>query len=327
MSDEWKFSTPEAVGMNNNIFEQVDDYIKQKRYRLINSILVVKDGKIVFEHYYNKCNEQSKNHIRSVWKSILSIAVGISLNKGYIKSIDEPIGAYLPQFSLNKHPFHKLITIRHLLTMSSGIYWNGGIHYHCPMLAQMMRSKDWIAHISDIDMNSVPGTHFQYKEWDVILLSALIGRAYEGTAYDIVQKHLYEPLQIASEEWPRSSCGISYHAAVGEERSNLSARDLAKIGMLFAQEGTWKSKVIVTSDYVKQATAPVYTNVSIDESTNGYGFLWWLLPGGYGARGSGGQEINVMSESNLVSVIQATPTASSKSYSDIQDFLMRAIIR
>ncbi|WP_042161432.1 serine hydrolase domain-containing protein [Paenibacillus gorillae] len=329
MSVEWVIATPENEGMDSSILNQVDDYIKQKRYRLVNSVLVVKNGKIVFERYYNKYNENSRNSIKSIWKSILSIATGICLDKGIIKSLDEPIGSYLREFTLNIHPYHKLITIRHLLTMSSGIYWNGGIHYHCPMMVQMMRTNDWISHIADIDMNSVPGMQFQYKEWDVMLLSAVIGRACGSTAFDITKEFLYQPLHISSGRWPQSPCGFSYTVMKGEEESDLSARDLAKLGMLFLNHGKYNERQIVSLEYVKQAINSSYTHASIGSSSsddNAYGYLWWLFPNGYGCRGFGGQEITVVPDKNFVSIIQATPTPSSKSYGDIYENILRRAI-
>lgn len=329
MSYVWQHSTPEDEGMDSHVLNQMDDYLKQKRYRLVNSILVIKNEKIVFEKYYNKFNENSRNSIKSIWKSVLAIATGICLDKGIISSLDEPIGNYLREFTLNIHPYHKLITIRHLLSMTSGIYWNSGVHYHCPMVTQMMRTRDWISHIADIDMNSVPGMNNQYKEWDVMLLSAVIGRAYGGSAYDITQKYVYEPLEIVSGIWPQSPCGFSYSVMRGEEESDLSARDLAKIGQLFLSNGSYKGKQIISADYVKQAVTPSYSPGSIDSSASskeGYGYLWWISPEGYGCRGFGGQEINVIPHENFVSVIQATPTPSSKAYRDIQDNLLRKAI-
>lgn len=320
MSMEWRISTPEDEGMDSYVLNQVDDYVRQKRYRLVNSVLVVKNGKIVFERYYNKFNENSRNNIKSIWKSILSIVAGICLDKGIIKRLDEPIGNYLREFAQNIHPYHKLITIRHLLTMSSGIYWNGGVHYHCPMLVQMMRTNDWISHIADIEMNNVPGMHFQYKEWDVMLLSAVIGRACGGTAFDIAKEYLYDPLQMTSGIWPQSPCGSSYTVMKGEDESDLCARDLAKIGMLFLNNGKWSGNQIVSSEYVKQA---------VDASSGNhqtYGFLWRLFPDGYGCRGFGGQEVNVMPENAFVSVIQATPTPSCKSYEDIHEYILKQAI-
>lgn len=324
MSFEWSFSTPEAEGFDSSILAQVDDYIKAKRYRLVNSVLVMRHGKIVFEKYYNKFNESSRNNIKSIWKSILSIVTGICLDRGIIKSLDEPIGNYVQEFSQNIHPYHKLITIRHLLTMTSGIYWNGGVHYHCPMVTQMMRTKDWVAHIADIDMNDVPGMSFQYKEWDVMLLSAVIGRAVGGTAYDIAKEYLYQPLDIKSGIWPQSPCGFSYTVMKGEEASDLSARDLAKIGTLLLNKGQFNGVQIVSADYLEQSVNESSSNALVDSriTNNGYGFLWLLYPDGYGARGFGGQELNIIPDKDVITVIQATPTPSSKAYRDIQENIL-----
>jgi len=150
--------------INHEFLGQLDDYIKIKQYRLVNAVVVYENDKLVFERFYNKFDENTVNHLCSTWKSILSITLGICLDKGIIKSLDEPICRYLPQFAQNIYPWHRLITIRHLLTMSSGIHFLGGVHYHCPMMEQMVRSKDWLEHIDDVQMISPPGTKFVYKE-------------------------------------------------------------------------------------------------------------------------------------------------------------------
>ena len=297
--------------MNTDYLNTIDDYIKQKHYRLVNSVLVYKDNEIVYERYYNKFNENSKNNIKSIWKSILSICIGICLDKEYIKSLDEPICNYLDEFNQGIHSYHKLITIRHLLTMTSGIYWNKGIHYHCPMLEQMFRTNNWLEHIADIAMADFPGTKYVYKEWDVILLSAVISKATGMDAYEFCNQNLYQPLQIQSGEWPASKCGISYTIIAGkEESSDLSARDLAKIGLLFLNNGIWHGERIISDEYIKQAVTPT-------KQAQNYGFLWWLFDGGYTCMGIGGQEINVLPKHNLVAVIQAKYTSQGKSYSDI----------
>lgn len=318
MSYEWQFSTPEAEGMDGEKLNYIDDYIKQKRYRLVNSVLVIRNEKIVFEHYYNKFNENSRNNIKSIWKSILSITLGICIDKGIIKSLDEPISNYLPEFAQDNHLYHKAITIRHLLTMTSGIYWNGGVHYHCPMLAQMMRTKSWVSHIADVTMKYYPGDKFLYKEWDVILLSAAIGKASGKTAYELCKEFLYKPLDINSGIWSQSPDNVSYTIMKGEENSDLSARDLAKIGLLFLNNGVFQGERIVSEDYVKQAIAPSKANSS-------YGYLWWIFNDKYGCRGFGGQEVNVYPHKQLITVVQATPTDSSKAYEDISDEIVKAL--
>jgi CubicO group peptidase (beta-lactamase class C family) len=302
--------------MNIEFLNNLDDYITEHRYRLVNSVIVFQNSELVFERYYNKFNSESRNNIKSVWKSILSIVLGISIDKGYIKSVDEPIMKWLPEFAQNNHPYHKKITIKHLLTMSSGIHWNGGVHYHCPMFEQLIRSKDWLSHLSDIDMADLPGSRFVYKEWDIILLSAVIGKATGMTAYEMCNKFLYQPLEIKSGEWAKSICGINYNVIKGEEQSDLSAKDMAKIGLLFLNKGVWNKQQIVSESYIRQALTPSSVNI-------GYGYLWWLFGENYGCRGFGGQEINVYPKDNMVTVIQATPTPSSKSYGDISENIIK----
>lgn len=318
MNHMWEISTPEAEEMRSEILNGIDDYIKQKRYRLVNSVLVVKNGKIIFEHYYNKFNEVSRNNIKSIWKSILSITLGICIDKGIIKSIDDPIFNYLPEFAQGQHLYHKAITIRHLLTMSSGIYWNGGVHYHCPMMVQMMRRKSWISHIADTAMSDYPGNKFQYKEWDVILLSAVIGKAAGRTAYELCNEFLYTPLGISSGVWSQSPDNVSYTVMKDEENSDLSARDLAKLGLLFLNNGVFQGKRIISEDYIKQAVSPSAANSE-------YGYLWWLFHEGYACRGFGGQELNVYPKEQLIIVVQAKPSQQSKSYEDITEQILKAL--
>ncbi|MEC0176893.1 serine hydrolase [Paenibacillus favisporus] len=320
MNLEWQYSTPQAEGMDAEMLGDLDDFIKQKRYRLVNSVLVVRNGKIVFERYYNKYNENTRNQIKSIWKSILSLLTGICLDKGMIRSLDEPIGDYLPAFQRGVHPYHKAITIRHLLTMSSGIFWNGGVHYHCPMVEQMKRTRDWIAHVADVAMKDYPGSSYVYKEWDVLLLSAVIGNAFGNTSYELCEQLLYKPLGISSGRWAESPCGVSYTVMKGEEHSNLSARDLAKIGFLVLNNGIVEGQRIVSEHYIKEMLRP-------NDNNSSYGYLWWILENGYACKGFGGQEINILPKQNIVTVIQATPTPSSKTYGDIhKEILEKSVV-
>lgn len=306
--------------MINTIENQIDEYILQNRHRLINSIILYKNDEIIFERYYNKYSKDSKNNIKSIWKSILSILIGICLDKGLLNSVDDKISIYLDDFNKRNHPYHKLITIEHLLTMTSGIYWNGGRHYHCPMLEQMFRANDWVEHISDITMADVPGRKHTYKEWDVVLLSAIISKVTGDTAYEFCRKNLYVPLGIQSSDWAEKN-GVSYTISPDdykEKASDLTARDLVKIGKLFLKGGFYNSECIVSSDYIEKAITPSTQDPN-------YGYLWWIIKDGYGCRGYGGQDISVIPKDNLVYVMQATPTPRAKSYDDVREFLLTVI--
>lgn len=301
-------------GLISNIYSEIDEYIKKRHYRQINSVLIWKDNEILAQRYYNGYDENSRNVIKSVAKSIMSICTGIAVDNGLIKSLDEPIFKFIPVFNENRDPRHRQITIRHLLSMTSGIYWNGGVHYHCPMMTQMRSSGNWISHIADCAVSDIPGAKYNYKEWDVILLSKLLDIVC-GDMYDYINDNLYKPLGINSNRWYRSECGVSYSVALGDEGeseklSNLTALEMLKIGRLFLDGGIYEEERIISEDYIKQAVAPLKCN-------SGYGMLWWRGDNWYGCKGFGGQSITVVPDKNAVIVTQATPTSRGMGYFDV----------
>lgn len=301
---------------------ELDEYIKDKQYRQINSVLVWQDSSIVLEKYYNGYNKDSRNVIRSISKSILSICTGICLDKGLIKSLDEPIYKYLEVFSEGIHPYHRAITIKHLLTMTSGIYWIGGVHYHCPQLSILRRSSNWVEHIAEIDVVNVPGDKFNYSEFDIILLTAVLEKAINGDVFDFINKNLYKPLNISSGRWYKSKCGVYYSCAEAgegnggenERKSNLTANEMLRLGQLFLKNGMYNGKQIVSEKYIIEA-------ITESKQNSNYGYLWWIREEYYAARGFGGQKITVIPKKNMIIIIQATPTSRGKEYDDVLDLI------
>lgn len=323
--------------MTENYAPEIDEFIRRKRYRQINRVLVwqaepssTEDGHILADCCYNGFAPSDRNVIKSVAKSIMSACVGIALDKGDLKSLDEPISRFLPEFNESRDLRHRLITVKHLLTMTSGIFWNGGVHYHCPMMDQMRHSGNWISHIADCAVTDMPGTKYNYKEWDVLLLAKILDCVC-GDMYDYMIDNLYKPLGITSanchdsscdsqhdvkyDRWYKSPCGVYYSVAMGdggpeENRSSLTAYDMLKIGQLFLQNGIYHGQQILSGSYCRQATTPSKCNP-------GYGFLWWVGEDWYGCRGYGGQSITVLPRKRAVIITQATPTARGMAYDDV----------
>lgn len=303
--------------MNADIEAKIDAYVLGHHYRQVNSVLLCRDNEILARCYYNGFHEQSKNVIASVAKSIMSVCTGIALDKGLIQGLDEPVYKYIHEFSEGREPFHRMITIRHLLTMTSGIYWNGGVHYHCPMMKQLRNSDDWISYIADCAVTDIPGTRYNYKEWDVILLAKLLDQAC-GDMYDFINTNLFAPLEIESERWYKSPCGIYYSVGDSAETDNetkfkMTAIDMMKIGQLFLNGGKYGKEQIISENYIHQAVTPLKCNPN-------YGFLWWVWEEQYGCRGYGGQSITVIPNENAVIVTQATPTDRGMGYLDMIEF-------
>ena len=296
--------------MNEREF-QINELVKSSHHPQLNSVIVWEDGQIQAECYFNGFTAESRHNIKSVVKSILSIGIGIAQDEGLL-NVDDKISKYLMEFNEGRDLRHRMITIKHLLTMSSGIFWQGGVHYHCPMMDAMRRSRNWIDYIADCKVTESPGAVHNYKEFDVILLSAILSKV-TGDAFDYINEKLFNPLKIYNERWIKSPDGIYYSPALDKEEeavSALTAREMIKIGQLFLQKGIWNGKQIISKEYIEAAVSPSPQN-------SNYGYLWWLGQGWYGCRGYGGQAVTVFPEQNKIVVTQATATSRPLAYEDI----------
>ncbi len=302
-----------------NLQRDIDNYVKTKHWPQLNSVVVWQDGEVISESYYNGCDQNSRHVIRSVGKSITSVAAGIAMDQGQF-CLEDPICKFLPEFGEGRDPRHKIIKVKHLLTMTSGINWNGGVHYHCPMLVQMWKSGNVLSYIADCPVRYTPGSIHNYSEFDILLLGAVLDHV-TGDCYSFVEENLFKPLGIKGERWFRSKCGVTYSVGdmndENEAPSALTALDMIKIGVLFYNGGVYNEKQIVTQEYITNAITP-------SKADPGYGFMWWLGEDWYGCRGFGGQTITVFPSKKLVVVTQATPTARSLNYDviwKIQEFI------
>ena len=180
------------------------------------------------------------------------------------------------------------------------------------MMDAMRRSKSWVDYIADCKVTESPGAVHNYKEFDVILLSAILSKV-TGDAFDYINEKLFNPLEIYNERWIKSPDGIYYSPALDKEEesvSALTAREMLKIGQLFLQKGIWNGKQIISKEYIEAAVSPSPQN-------SNYGYLWWLGEGWYGCRGYGGQAVTVFPEQNKIVVTQATATSRPLAYEDI----------
>ncbi|MPM73864.1 hypothetical protein SDC9_120849 [bioreactor metagenome] len=169
-------------------------------------------------------------------------------------------------------------------------------------------------------MDALPGTNSVYKEWDVILLSAALSAATGMNTFDFCNEFLYKPLGIESGRWFTYPDGLCYNIGTTQAeqaQSDLSARDLAKIGLLLKNGGKWIGGQIISEGYVKEALSPLDLTHGHTLIKHGYGYLWWIYPDGYGCSGYGGQQIKVIPQLDIVYVLQATALSSHRDYNDV----------
>ena len=244
------FELPEGKllenGLDENIIYSIDDFIQARKYRLMRSVLIIKNQKIVYEWYGEKCNRETKHALHSIEKSVTSTAIGICLKNNLIESLNIPVTQILPEyFNDEANVFHKLITLKTLLTMTSGFYWRNGPHLNDPMREQLKRSKDWLQAIADCNIVNTPNTVFQYKVTDIYLMNACIERLTGKTVYDILNEYMFPYAGIDCDPFIMTPSSICIE---------LSAIDLAKFGLLYLNHGKLNSTQIITAEYVDEAT-------------------------------------------------------------------------
>ncbi|HFO1052050.1 MULTISPECIES: serine hydrolase domain-containing protein [Bacillus cereus group] len=292
--------------------EKLDQIIKEE-YKNMNGMLVVQKGNIIFEKYYNDYGPNDTFHVASVTKTIISALIGICIDKGYIKSVDQRVIEFFPEYNCNSSE----ITVRHLLTMTAPYPF---VDWQEP-LEELCTQQDWIQYTLDrIGKGGNIGA-FKYSSAGAHVLSAIITSVTGKSAREFANEQLFQPLDMREipnynmkafgfddlfgkdvKGWVHDPNGIS----TGGWGLTLTVKDMAKFGQLYLNEGTHNGKQILSTSWIKEST---------EMNTNQYGYLWWLREEdgifSYCAMGDGGNMICCIPEKELVVVMasEAMPNA------------------
>jgi CubicO group peptidase (beta-lactamase class C family) len=324
----WKASTPEQQGMDSAKLMIADEFI-QNRLPDAFSFLVVKNGYLVFEKYYSWGSAEKYAVVHSVTKSVTSALIGIALEKGYLKSVDQKLIEFFPEYITDESdPRKKEIRLKQLLTMSAGFEWND----RGPSMRNWYSSSNWVKSAIQLPLENNPGEVFNYNSSTSHLLSIILTKSTKTSTLDFAKKNLFEPLGIQSAFWREDPQG--YH--IGGFGLGLSARDLAKFGFLYLNNGYWNGQSIVPEQWVKQSTEQQIQAVSHPlYGTFGYGFQWWVKQvdgySSYRAWGRRGQYIVVVPELDLVIAVTSNPglphPPTSIHYSPLFDLVAASVQR
>lgn len=244
--------------------------------------------------------------LQSITKSITSALIGIAIGRGEIPSVDATLLSYLRDLSSPDTDSRRAaITLGHVLTMTTGIRWNESGEYTDPrnLCAQMEQSDDWIQFVWNQSMEEEPGKRFLYNSGAAQLLSYVIQKSTGMPADEYAHAYLFEPLGIRDYYWKRTPKGL----ADTEGGLYLTTRDLAKIGLLYLQDGSWNGRRVLPEGWVAESTAPIVSTASDGFPDRRYGYLWWLLPTpksyALAALGYGEQRLFIVPEEDLVAVL------------------------
>ena len=280
--------------MNSRILSGLFQTIRKKNYQ-IDSLLIVRNGYLVLESYAPLQEPHFTHQIHSCTKSVASALIGIALDKGYIDSVDQTLDELFPErFRGIQDSAKSRISLRHLLTMTTGLACEDSVRYEFKGLKEMWRSDNWVKYMIDLPLIEPPGTRFEYCNGASALLTAIIQKTTGMTAFEFAARHLFKPLNINDVHW-KSHNGLT----IGYSDLTMRPRDMARFGYLFLRDGRWNNHEIISPEWVTESTS---RQIAADQ-TMGYGYQWWILsPDRYGALGAHGQRIFVLKDMDMVVV-------------------------
>ncbi len=267
-------------------------------------MLIIKDNKLIFEEYFYEYDETVLQEIRSATKSFYSALVGLAIDNKMIRSKNDPVLGFFPEYNVkNPSPEKYKITIENLLTNQSGLDCEDDDPNSAGNENKMYSKPDWVKFVLDVPMLDSPGGKARYCSGGVMALGKIVEKASHQSLYSFSKKYLFGPLGVTNYTWefqPDASHQDSYGQLY------IRPRDMAKFGLLYLNEGQWNGQQIISKEWVRS---------SIEEHTvlrnAGYGYLWWrpwfMIDGnrqtGIAAKGNGGQRIYLRPDLHLVVVI------------------------
>jgi CubicO group peptidase (beta-lactamase class C family) len=345
LDDGWSIASPESVGMDGALLCRIASRL-QLTGSEVHAVVIARHGKLIFEQYFAGIDQPwgypegprdfdatSMHDMRSASKSVISLLVGIAIDRKLIASADEPAIKFFPEYHSSKTTGWDNVTLRHLLTMSSGIRWDETLNWTDPKNDEphLGFEADPVGYVLSKPIAAPPDTVWVYNGGGTDLLGHLLervsGQSLEAFARDV----LFQPLGIADFEWKNYRRNGKIAAAAG---LRLRPRDAAKIGQIVLDRGTWSGRQIVSADWIARSIAPRFQATGYFGGVLFYGYQWWMgrsLSDGrevkwVAAFGWGGQRIIVVPDLDLVMMTTAAQYGKPKEGLAAMDILANVVI-
>lgn len=294
-SSDWPAASPSS-GVD---VSRLDAGVRAIQNSSLTSVLVVRHGALVYERYLNGASRSTSSNVHSASKIVIGAALAVAVREGRIPSLDARVSDLLPEYFAGASEEKKSITVRHLMTMSSGLAWTEDETEY-----RLERTSNWVEGILAQPLVATPGTTFEYSTGNTHVLSAILQRATGMNTCAFVHQRLFTPMNVTAEHWGRDPQGVSS----GGYNVYLTPREMAKIGVLLLNGGTWKGQSLVPEWFVAEAQQPRF---AVD-STYSFGELLWLRTVSghrvFVAWGWGGQFIYVIPDDDIVLVATENTT-------------------
>ena len=260
-NENWDISSPEAEGVSPNKIDKLMDLSFSDD--ATQAVVVIKNGKIISEKYANGYDLNSHGTSWSMAKSYYAALIGISIDRGEINSLDDKVSVYLDYFDDERSD----ITLRDLLDMSSGLDFP--THEHEKMFFQ----ADHLQYAKEVGVEKNAGEKFEYNNVNSMLLGDILFQATGKKADALFEERILEPLGIGDYKlWKDEMGNVMTYCCV-----DMSARDYSKLGLLFARDGKWNDKQILSKEFVDETFQVVWETPSrFSEYKRYYSLHWWV---------------------------------------------------
>lgn len=278
LGDGFRVGNPASQGIDAARLEAMHRRITNGDYGQIHSVVVIRNHTVVFERYYNGSAVNDVHTVQSVTKSVTALLVGIAMADGDIGSVDTPVSAFFPEYAdvFRADPRKERITLGHLLTMSHGLEWDEHVvPYGDPsnVVWQMAQSADWMRFVLSRPVARDPGERFVYSSGSSLLLSGILQNATGVQAHHYAERRLFDPLGIPLYAWYHNLQDPKHWAHTGGGLL-IRSRDLAKIGVLIVDRGSWAGRQVVPAAWIDALSQPL---LHIGDDLD-YGYQWYTRP-------------------------------------------------
>jgi CubicO group peptidase (beta-lactamase class C family) len=315
LRDDWKVSTPAEQGLDPMLLAEL--YLDATGLSTLYGVLVIKNGYLIAEGYFNEGAVEQMSARQSVTKSYASALVGVALDQGYLSSVDQKMMDFFPEFAGQiNDPRKEQITIRDLLQMRAGYPDEEQRRQYLDSLF-FTDNWHWLPHLVDFPLVNDPVTEFNYSNLTSHLLAVIVARAVNTDLRSYGQENLFSPIDAQVGDW--SSDADDYNFGCFE--ISFTARDMAKFGSLYLNGGEYEGNRVLSADWVRASLQRYSEGIKrTDETASkmgryfseiGYGYQWWSATVGEHhfdyAAGHGGQLIVLLHDLDMIIVTTADP--------------------
>ncbi len=342
--DGWDTSSLQESHIDTLLITQLVSKIQSNNFKNIDALLIIKDGQLVLDEYFNGYNRDKKHKLWSCTKSFSSALVGIAIEQGKIKSEKDRIIDYLGNYANQANENIKAISIEDVLNMGTGLEWKGDL---TASGRELPYAKDMVAYTLNLPQEFEPGTKFQYSSANSMLLAPIIYNATGKHADEFARVTLFKELGIENYDWnkqaefwtktagnevPDKKPNIEYERDYAELTNTATGlwmvpRDMGKLGQLYLNKGKWKGKQVISSSWVEKSTTEQIPN-------SNYGLHWKLMQIGkyetFYASGFGLQRIFVFPKLQMVVVFTQSwyhdqPEGQRQMMEILEEFILKGI--